>query len=67
MNNNTDPGCGRALNLDMAFSNSPSLDDTMAPGDSGDHSGQHGRSAAQPMDANMIPGSVLDPGHPCGL
>ena len=50
---NSDPGCGRAMNPNMALGSSPGTDDIMAPGIStGTHIGL-ALVAALPLGANM--------------
>ncbi|MEJ1281221.1 hypothetical protein NN561_012170 [Cricetulus griseus] len=50
---NTEPGCNRDPDPDMALTSSPSLDDTMAPVDSPGHQIGLAPAAAQPSDTNM--------------
>lgn len=54
MDINTDPSCGRATDLDIAFVSSLGLDVTMAPGGMV-------LVAAWLSDTNMAPGGSPDP------
>lgn len=61
MDINTDPGCGRTMNLDTAPSCSLGSDVTMTPGGSAGHSGWHDPAVKWPLDTNMAPGGGPDP------
>lgn len=63
MDINTDPGCGRTMNLDMVPSSSLGSDVTMTPGGSAGHSGWHDPAGKWHLDTNTAPGGSPDLWH----
>lgn len=67
MDISTIPGCGWAIDPDMALSSSPGPDDTMVPGDSVGHSDWHDPGGGMAFRNQHSTGCSLDLGHPCDL